>query len=141
MRSGEDNENGEKTKIGLISKKATLLVQHTFFAHFFAVVLHDYNVKLPEASLLHVFWRKCRTCSCSLFFHCRSFSPRQPLVQHFSFSHRRYKISCCSSHKKCLRCFFYLALALFLVELCWPVALLSLFPSVFLFLYFPNLWI
>ena len=60
MLSGEGNENGEKTKIGLISKKATLHVEHTFFVHFFAVVLHDYNVKLPEASWLHVLWRKCR---------------------------------------------------------------------------------
>ena len=61
-----------KTTIGLISKKATLHVQHTFFVHFFAVVLHNYNVKLPETSQLHVFWRKCRACSRSLFFfHCR----------------------------------------------------------------------
>ena len=67
MLSGEGNKNGEKT-IGLISKKATLHVQHTFFVHFFAVVLHDHNVKLPETSWLHVLWRKCRTCSCSLFF-------------------------------------------------------------------------
>ena len=37
--------------IGLISKKAAMHVQHTFFVHFFAVVLHDYNVKLPETSL------------------------------------------------------------------------------------------
>ena len=66
--NGEGNENGEKTKIGLISKKATWHVEHTFFVHFFAVVLHDYNVKLPEASWLHVLWRKCRTRSCSLFF-------------------------------------------------------------------------
>ena len=44
MLSGEGNENGEKTKIGLISKKATLHVGHTFFVHFFAVVLHDYNL-------------------------------------------------------------------------------------------------
>ena len=50
MLSGEGNENGEKTTIGLISKKATLHVQHTFFVHFFAFVLHDYNVKLPETS-------------------------------------------------------------------------------------------
>ena len=27
-----------------------LHVQHSFFVHFFAVVLHDYNVKLPETS-------------------------------------------------------------------------------------------
>ena len=44
MLSGEGNE------IGLITKKATLHVLHTFFVHFFAVVLHDYNVKLPETS-------------------------------------------------------------------------------------------
>ena len=30
MLSGEGNENGEKTTIGLISKKATLHVQRTF---------------------------------------------------------------------------------------------------------------
>ena len=51
MLSGEGNaEERSKTTIGLISKKATLHVQHTFFVHFFAVVLHDYNVKLPETS-------------------------------------------------------------------------------------------
>ena len=35
---------------GLISKKASLQAQHTFFVHFFAVGLHDYNVRLPETS-------------------------------------------------------------------------------------------
>ena len=50
MLSGEGNDNGENTTIGLISKKATLHVQNTLFVHFFAVVLHDYNVKLPETS-------------------------------------------------------------------------------------------
>ena len=44
MLNGEGNENGEKTIIGLISKKAA------HFLYFFAVVLHDYNVKLPETS-------------------------------------------------------------------------------------------
>ena len=80
MLSGEGNDNGEKTTICLISKKATLHVQHSFFVHFFTVAWHDYNEKLPETSWLHVLWRKCRTCSCSLFFHCRSFSPRWPLA-------------------------------------------------------------
>ena len=42
--------SGEGNGIDLITEKATLHVQHTFFAHFFAVVLHDYNVKLPETS-------------------------------------------------------------------------------------------
>ena len=49
--SGEGNAGERcKTTVCLISKKATLHVQHTFFVHFFAVVLHDYNVKLPETS-------------------------------------------------------------------------------------------
>ena len=39
-----------KTTVGLISIKATLQVQHTFLVHFFAIVLRDYNVKLPETS-------------------------------------------------------------------------------------------
>ena len=34
MLGGESNENGEKTTIGLISRKATLHVQHTFFSLF-----------------------------------------------------------------------------------------------------------
>ena len=51
MLSGEGNAGERrKTTIGLISKRATLHVQRTFFVHFFAVVLHDYNVKLPETS-------------------------------------------------------------------------------------------
>ena len=44
-------ENGEKTTIGLISKKATLHVQHSFFVHFFAVVLRNYDVELSETSI------------------------------------------------------------------------------------------
>ena len=51
MLSGEGNAGERrKTTIDLISKRATLHVQHTFFVHFFAVVLNDYNVKLPETS-------------------------------------------------------------------------------------------
>ena len=66
----------KKTAIGLISKKATLHVQHTFFVHFFAVVLNNCNVKRPETSCLHVSWRQCRPCSCSLsFFTVAQFHP------------------------------------------------------------------
>ena len=41
MLSGEGNENGEKTTIGLINNRLIGLihVQHTFFVHFFAAVL------------------------------------------------------------------------------------------------------
>ena len=47
MLIDESNENRKtKQKQGLISKKITMKGQHTFFAHFFVVALHDYNVKL-----------------------------------------------------------------------------------------------
>ena len=39
--------------VGLISKKATLHVQHTFFEHFFAVFLHDYNFQKFLRACLH----------------------------------------------------------------------------------------
>ena len=73
---GREGDAGErqKTTIRLISKKATLhLQQEYFFLHFLVVVLHNYNVKLPETSWLHVFWRKFRTCSRSLFFTAAHF--------------------------------------------------------------------
>ena len=136
MLSGEGNENGEKTTICLISKKATLRVQHTFLyisLPLFCTTITRNFQKLPGYTfnrgnvlrvLVHIF---------STVAHFRPGGR-----WHFLFS-RRYKISCCSSNKKCLLSFFYLALALFLVELRWPVALLSSFFSVFLFLYFPNL--
>ena len=52
MLSGEGMQRRKTVKnitTGPISK-SNLHVQHTFFVHFFAVVLHDYNVKLPETS-------------------------------------------------------------------------------------------
>ena len=70
MLSGDDNENSQKQSLDLVSKITTLHMQHTFFVHFFAVVLHDYNEKLPETSWLHVL------CAPVHFFcGCRSFSP------------------------------------------------------------------
>ena len=53
MLRGEGNENGEKTTIGLISKKSNLASAAYFFVHFFAVVLHDCNLKL----LSYTFYR------------------------------------------------------------------------------------
>ena len=111
MLSGEGNENGEKTTIGLIRKKQRCTCS-TLFVHFFTVVLHDYNVKLPEPSWLLVLWRKCRTCSCSFFFSL-------PLI--FTLV-AATKFPCCSSNKKmsplsfisrssCLSLFFSLSFA------------------------------
>ena len=92
----------KKTTRGLISKKKTTLhVQHTIFVHLFAVVLHDYDykVKRPETSWLHVLWRKCRTCSCSLFSLPLIFSWVAASISHFLTAATN---SCCSSNKKWL---------------------------------------
>ena len=98
-----------KTTIGIISKKETLHVQHPFFVHFFAVVLHDYNVKLPETSLLLVFWRKGRTSVSFTFFSLLliftlhwwplAFLILSPLLQSFHVV--------LPTKKKYLLCFFF----------------------------------
>ena len=109
MLSGDDNENSQKQSVDLVSKITTLHMQHTFFVHFFVVVLHDYNEKLPETSWLHVL------CAPVHFFcGCRSFSPggRQPLL----FLTAAIKFSCFSSNEIGLLCFLSLALALSLLS-------------------------
>ena len=114
MLSGEDNagERG-KTTIGLISKKATFHMQLTFFVRFFAVVLHDYNVNLPETSstffgenvvrvLVHVFQ----------FFTAAHFHLALVAASISHFITAATKFSCSSSNKKCPLCFLSLALDL-----------------------------
>ena len=44
-----------------------------FFVHFFPVLLHDYNVKLPETSQLHVLWRTDIVCVAGNFFFAAAF--------------------------------------------------------------------
>ena len=51
MLSGEGNAGERwKTTTGLVSKKSNFARAAHFFVHFFAVVLHEYNMKLPETS-------------------------------------------------------------------------------------------
>ena len=86
MLSGDGEENSQKKLVGIISIKATLHVQHTFFVLFFAVVLRDYIAKLPETSYLHDLRVPVHFLfSLPLIFTLvvASISP---------FSHRRYKI-------------------------------------------------
>ena len=108
-------------------------MQHTFFVHFFAVVLHDYNAKLPETFL----WGQCRKCSCSLFFSLLPIFSLHwwplallPRLQNFH-------VDVVPPTKKCLLCFLSLALDLCRPFSCW-VSLAYRFFSVFLLLYSPN---
>ena len=95
MLSGVGNEKVKKTTIGLISKETTLHVQHIFFVHFFAVVLHDCNVIRPETSWLQVLWRNGRTCSSLPLI----FSWVAASISHFPTAATN---SFCSSNKKWL---------------------------------------
>ena len=147
MLSGEGNAGERrKTTIDLISKRATLHVQHTFFVHFFAIVLHDYNVKLPETSQLYVLWRECRTYYRSLFFSLPLiFTLNLRPLAFLIFSPPLKNFHVVLPTKKCLPYFFYLSLqiavALFLDELRWPTSYFPFFSVfLFLFLYIPNLW-
>ena len=77
MQSGEGNENDEKTIIGLTlkPKKNNFARAAHFFEHCFAVVLHDFNVKLPETRLVTRSLEEMSYVSLSSpFFHYRSFS-------------------------------------------------------------------
>ena len=72
--------------------------------HFFAVVLHEDNVKLPETSELHVLWRKCCMWSCSLFWLPLIFTLVASSISHFLTA--AIKFSCYSSNEIGLLCFF-----------------------------------
>ena len=92
------------------------------FVHFFAVILYDYNVKLPETSQLHVLWRICG--SSSLLFTAAHFHLALEAASISHFLSAAAKFPCCSSNKKKMSpLFLYLcsnSVALFLVELPWP---------------------
>ena len=76
MLSGKGNENSDKTIIGLIIKKVTLHVQHTFFVHFFAVVFARLQ---RETSRNFLVTRFMEEMSCVTLFLFNFFFPL-PLV-------------------------------------------------------------
>ena len=59
MLKGDSKENGKKS-IGLISKNKTTLWRGAhFLVHFFAIVLHDYNVTLAVTRDLKIPRNRC----------------------------------------------------------------------------------
>ena len=77
MLNSNNNDNGIKKSIGLISKKKDNFAYAAHvFVRCFAIVCQDYNMELPETSLqfIHVLLRKFP------FFHCCSFPPQWPLA-------------------------------------------------------------
>ena len=145
MLSCEGNENGENSNNNRCNQQKSNFarVAH-FFLHFFAVVLHDYIMKLQKflsytffggnvvRVLVHFF---SLTLIFTLHWRPLAFLMLSPPLKNFHVS--------CSFNKKMspLLFFFYLqiSVSLFIVGLRWPAAYF-LFFSFFLLLYIPNLW-
>ena len=81
-------------------------MQHTFFVHFFAVVLHDYNVTLSETSWLQLVSRFMEEVSYELSLFTFFFSLALIFTLHLGTASISYfltaatKFSCCSSNEK-----------------------------------------
>ena len=144
MASGKGN-TGErwKTTVGLISKKETFHVQHTFFVHIFAVVQCTAATWNFQKLLTYTFYGlKCRTFSLSLFFSLPlTFTLHWWPLVFLILSTPLQNCHVVLPTKKCLLCFFISrsrSVALYLIELRRPAAHF-LFFSVFLLRYIPNL--
>ena len=81
-------------------------------------------MKRPETSWLHVLWRKGRTCSCSISFSLSLiFSLVAANIFHFLTAATKFHVVPPTKNVS----FVFFPLVLFPFQLCWPVALLSLF--------------
>ena len=105
----------------------TLYVQHTFFpkqqkkttlngfvVHFFAVVLHDYNVASRNFLVTRFMEEMFYVFLFTFLFPATHFHLGGR--QHFSFSYRRYKIFMLFLRRNWSPLFFYLSLALSLLS-------------------------
>ena len=119
MLSGEGNENDEKTTIGLISKKTTLHVQHTFCPFLCSCLARPQR----ETSRNFQVTRFMEEMSYLLLFtFCHSLiSPWWPLG-FLIFSPPLKNVHVVLPTNSSLSSALAFSVAIFLVELCWPVA-------------------
>ena len=142
MLNGEGNEKGEEKKnnnkktIGLISKKSNFARAAHFFCTFFCRCFAPLKRETSRNFLLHVLWRKCRKCSCSLFFFIVAhFHPAS--ISHFLTAATKWHVV---PPTKNVFLVFSISLQLFFSLSFAGLSPYFLFFSVFLFLYFPDLW-
>ena len=123
MLSGKGNavEPG-KTAIALISKKATLYVQHTFFCTFICLCFARLQRETSGNFLVTRFMEEMSYVFSFTFFHCRSFSPCICGRLHFLFCHRCYKIFLLFFQQKNSFFFFFFSS----LDLCRPFCLVEL---------------
>ena len=134
MLSGEGKENGEKNNNISNQQKSNFARAAYFFCRCFARLQRESSRNflatrfMEEMSYVFLF----TSFPLSLIFTQVAAS-----ISYFLTAATKFHVVPPTKNVSFL--FFNLALALFLVELRWPVALLSPFFSIFLFLYFPNL--
>ena len=93
MLSGEGNENGEKTTIGLISKKKKKNFSCTFLCRCFARPQRETSRNF----LVTLFMEEMSYLLLFTFFHSLIFTLVAARISHFLTAAE--KISCCSSNK------------------------------------------
>ena len=133
-------------RTGLISKKSNFARAGHFFCTFLCRCFARLQRETSTNFLVTQIWRKCRTCSRSLFFHCRFFFTllwwplafpilSLPLQNfHLVFPTKKMcPLFFISRSKPALWPFFSLSFA--------GLPPTFFFFSVFLLLYIPNLWI
>ena len=100
-----------------MSQKTSLQVQYTFFVHFFAALLHDYNVETLRNFLATRFMKEVwYICVPVHFFFFATADSHFGGREHFSFFHCRYKTFLrFPSNEIDLLCFLSLTLALSLL--------------------------
>ena len=137
MLSGERNAGERwKTTIGLISKKATLHVQHTFL--YISLPLFCTTTTWNFKKLRHMFGGNVVRVLVHLFFTAAHFHLALVAASISHFVTAATKFSCCSSNKKCILFFSSLALDLCRLFSRWASLasrLLSLFLCLSLALY------
>ena len=129
MLSGEGNENGKKTTTGLISKKSNFARAAHSFCTFLCLCFARLQRGTSRNFLVTHFMEEMLL---SLIF-----TPVAANNSHFLTAATKFHVV--PTTEEGLLCFFSLALALLLVQLCW-VSPYFLFFSVFLFLCIPNVW-
>ena len=132
MLSGEGNENGEKTTIGLISKKTTLHTQHTFFGTFLSrcSIFARPQRETFRNVLVTRFMEEMSYLLLFTFFPSLIFTLVAARISHFLTPAKKF--SCCSSNKQLL-VFRSSSLWLF-----FSLSFAGPWPILF-FLYIPNL--
>ena len=115
MLNGDGNEKSHKTSVGWVIRKKQRAAH--IFVHFLAVVLGDYNVKLPETSKLQVLYMEemSYVFLFTLFFPAVHFSLVAASISHFLTA--AIKFSSFSSNYIIVSFVFYISLLFFL---CYP---------------------